>query len=188
MMAGNTMMMGMPTSVATGMPASMTTGMPPSMTTGTMGMGGLPVNQGMMGMNMSMNMGMAAPVMMGSMTGMGVPGVGMGLTHSITPAVGQPKQDAFANFGNFGKWRSANNCVSVSVHDWSSESVNHRRTAVLEDNFAWIFSLCFCSFWRASDRSPSRSVDVIWRQGRAPTGTPYPVVTWCVKWCHTEGA
>ncbi|XP_044226386.1 clathrin interactor 1-like isoform X4 [Thunnus albacares] len=103
MMAGNAMMMGMPTSVATGMPASLTTGMPTSMTTGTMGMGGMPVNQGMMGMNMSMNMGMAAPVMMGGMTGMGVPGVGMGLTHSITPAVGPPKQDAFANFGNFGK-------------------------------------------------------------------------------------
>lgn len=95
MMAGNAMTMGMATSMATGMP--------PSMTTGTMGMGGIPVNQGMMGMNMSMNMGMATPVMMSGMTGMGVPGVGMGLAHSITPAVGPPKQDAFANFGNFGK-------------------------------------------------------------------------------------
>ncbi|KAM7374538.1 hypothetical protein PAMP_007187 [Pampus punctatissimus] len=103
MMAGNTMSMVMPTSVSSGMPTSLTTGMPPSMTTGTMGMGGIPVNQGMMGMNMSMNMGMATPVMMSGMTGMGVPGVGMGLTHSITPAVGPPKQDAFANFGNFGK-------------------------------------------------------------------------------------
>ncbi|XP_045896336.1 clathrin interactor 1-like isoform X2 [Micropterus dolomieu] len=87
MMAGNAMAMGMP----------------PSMTTGTMGMGGIPVNQGMMGMNMSMNMGMAAPVMMSGMAGMGVPGVGMGLAHSITPAVVPPKQDAFANFGSFGK-------------------------------------------------------------------------------------
>ncbi|XP_049448713.1 clathrin interactor 1-like [Epinephelus fuscoguttatus] len=99
----NAMTMGMPASMATGMPASMASSMPPSMTTGTMGMGGIPVNQGMMGMNMSMNMGMAAPVMMGGMTGMGVPGVGMGLTHSITPAVVPPKQDAFANFGSFGK-------------------------------------------------------------------------------------
>lgn len=64
----------------------------------------MPVNQGMMGMNMSMNMGMTTPVMMGSgMAGMGVPGVGMGLTHTISPAVLPPKQDAFANFGNFGK-------------------------------------------------------------------------------------
>uniref|UniRef100_A0A3B4XWV6 Clathrin interactor 1 n=1 Tax=Seriola lalandi dorsalis TaxID=1841481 RepID=A0A3B4XWV6_SERLL len=95
LMAGSTMTMGMP--------ASMAAGMPPSMTTGTMGMGGIPVNQGMMGMNMSMNMGMTTPVMMGGMAGMGVPGVGMGVAHSITPAVVPPKQDAFANFGNFGK-------------------------------------------------------------------------------------
>uniref|UniRef100_A0A3Q1G614 Clathrin interactor 1b n=1 Tax=Acanthochromis polyacanthus TaxID=80966 RepID=A0A3Q1G614_9TELE len=85
MIAGNTMTMSMPASMATGL------------------QGGIPVNQGMMGMNMSMNMGMAAPMMMGGMAGMSVPGVGMGLTHSITPAVVPPKQDAFANFGNFGK-------------------------------------------------------------------------------------
>ncbi|KAM9846635.1 clathrin interactor 1-like [Aulostomus maculatus] len=91
MIASNSMTMGMPTSMAVGMP--------PSMTTGTMGMGGVPVNQGLVGVNMSMNMGLAAPVMMGGMTGMGVPGVGMGLTPGIVP----PKQDAFANFGNFGK-------------------------------------------------------------------------------------
>lgn len=83
-----------------GMPPSMAASMSPSMTTGTMG---IPVNQGMMGMNMSMNMGMTTPVMMGGMAGMGVPGVGMGLTHSITPAMVPPKQDAFANFGSFGK-------------------------------------------------------------------------------------
>lgn len=103
MVAGNAMSMGMPTSMATSMPASLAAGMPPSMSTGTMGMGGIPVNQGMVGMNMSMNMGMAAPVMMGGMTGMGLPGVGMGLTQSISQGVASPKQDAFANFGNFGK-------------------------------------------------------------------------------------
>ncbi|CAG08862.1 unnamed protein product, partial [Tetraodon nigroviridis] len=92
MMASSTMTMGMP--------ASMAAGMPPSMTTGTVGMGGL--NQGMMGMNMSMNMGMTTPVM-GSMAGMGVPGAGMGLTHSMAPTMVPPKQDAFANFGSFGK-------------------------------------------------------------------------------------
>ncbi|XP_023197526.1 clathrin interactor 1-like isoform X1 [Xiphophorus maculatus] len=87
--------------MAMGMPASLGVGMPPSMATGLQS--GIPVNQGMMGMNMSMNMGMAAPVMMGGMAGMGVPGVGMGLSHSISPAVVPPKQDAFANFGSFGK-------------------------------------------------------------------------------------
>uniref|UniRef100_A0A3B3WQI0 Uncharacterized protein n=1 Tax=Poecilia mexicana TaxID=48701 RepID=A0A3B3WQI0_9TELE len=45
----------------------------------------------------AMAMGMPAPL------GMGVPGVGMGLSHSISPAVVPPKQDAFANFGSFGK-------------------------------------------------------------------------------------
>uniref|UniRef100_A0A8C9X774 Clathrin interactor 1b n=1 Tax=Sander lucioperca TaxID=283035 RepID=A0A8C9X774_SANLU len=99
----NPMTMGMPASMATGMPASLASSMPPSMTTGTMGMGGIPVSQGMMGMNMSMNMGMATPVMMGGMTGMGVPGVGVSLAHSINPAMVSPKQDAFANFGSFGK-------------------------------------------------------------------------------------
>lgn len=102
MMAANTMTMGMPASVATGIPTSMTANMPPSMTTGTVGMGGIPVNQGMMGMNMSMNIGMTTPVM-GGMAGMGVPGVGMGLTHSMAPTMVPPKQDAFANFGSFGK-------------------------------------------------------------------------------------
>ncbi|KAK5610004.1 hypothetical protein CRENBAI_022376 [Crenichthys baileyi] len=90
MMAGGAMTMGMPAPLAVGMPPSMATGL----------QGGIPVNQGMMGMNMSMSMGMAAPVMIG---GMGVPGVGMGLSHSMSPAVVPPKQDAFANFGSFGK-------------------------------------------------------------------------------------
>uniref|UniRef100_A0A3P9H0K8 Clathrin interactor 1 n=1 Tax=Oryzias latipes TaxID=8090 RepID=A0A3P9H0K8_ORYLA len=97
----NSMTMGMPASMATGMPASLAAGMPTSMATGLQG--AVPVNQALMGMNMSMNMGMAGPVMMGGMAGMGMSGVGMGLTHSITPAVVQPKQDAFTNFGNFGK-------------------------------------------------------------------------------------
>lgn len=94
------MTMSMPASVATGIP---TANMPPSMTTGTVGMGGIPVNQGVIGMNMSMNMGTTTPIMMGGMAGMGVPGVGMGLTHSMAPAMVPPKQDAFANFGSFGK-------------------------------------------------------------------------------------
>uniref|UniRef100_A0A3Q3WY64 ENTH domain-containing protein n=1 Tax=Mola mola TaxID=94237 RepID=A0A3Q3WY64_MOLML len=67
MMTSNAMTMGMPGSMATGISTSM----------------GIPVNQGMMGMNMNINMGMTTPVMMGAM----VP----------------PKQDAFANFGSFGK-------------------------------------------------------------------------------------
>ncbi|XP_034746269.1 clathrin interactor 1-like isoform X2 [Etheostoma cragini] len=99
----NPMTMGMAASMATGMPVSLASSMPHSMTTGTIGMGGIPVSQGMMGMNMSMNIGMATPVMMGDMTGIGVPGVGVSLTHSITPAMVSPKQDAFANFGSFGK-------------------------------------------------------------------------------------
>ncbi|XP_047234671.1 clathrin interactor 1-like isoform X1 [Girardinichthys multiradiatus] len=93
MMAGGAMTMGMPAHLAVGMPPSMATGL----------QGGIPVNQGMMGMNMSMSMGMATPVMIGGMAGTGVPGVGVGLTHTITPAVVPPKQDAFTNFGNFGK-------------------------------------------------------------------------------------
>lgn len=68
-------------------------GMPPP---GSLGMAGMPVNQGIMGMNMNMNLGMGAPVMMSGMPG-------MGLTHSMSPAMVPPKQDAFANFGNFGK-------------------------------------------------------------------------------------
>ncbi|KAK7925869.1 hypothetical protein WMY93_008179 [Mugilogobius chulae] len=83
----NSMGFGMPTSppMTTGMPGTMTTGM----NAGSMGI------PGMMGMNMNMNLGMGTPVMMG------VPA--MGLTHSMSPAVVPPKQDAFANFGNFGK-------------------------------------------------------------------------------------
>lgn len=60
-----------------------------------MGMGMVP-NQGMMGMGM--NMGMPQ----GGMT-MGMPG-GMGMGMGMNPAmVQQPKHDAFADFGNFGK-------------------------------------------------------------------------------------
>ncbi|XP_028271499.1 clathrin interactor 1a isoform X2 [Parambassis ranga] len=64
-----------------------------------MGMGMAP-NQGMMGMGMNMG------VPQGGMT-MGMPGtmgVGMGMGMGMNPAmVQQSKQDAFADFGNFGK-------------------------------------------------------------------------------------
>lgn len=71
-------------------------GMPPTMATGTMGMGsvvigGMPVNQGLIGMNM-------VPAGMGAL---GVPSMSIG--QGMNPAIVQPKQDAFANFGNFGK-------------------------------------------------------------------------------------
>ncbi|XP_039532989.1 clathrin interactor 1 isoform X2 [Pimephales promelas] len=77
MMAGGTMGMGMPPTMATG-----TMGM------GSVGLGGMPVNQGLIGMNM-------VPA------GIGVPSMSIG--QSMNPAMVQPKQDAFANFGNFGK-------------------------------------------------------------------------------------
>uniref|UniRef100_A0A8D3A9R1 Clathrin interactor 1a n=1 Tax=Scophthalmus maximus TaxID=52904 RepID=A0A8D3A9R1_SCOMX len=72
----------------------------PMMHTGAgmgMGMGmGMAPNQGMMGMGM--NMGMPQ----GGMT-MGMPGA-MGMGMGMNPAmVQQPKHDAFADFGNFGK-------------------------------------------------------------------------------------
>ncbi|NXA32134.1 EPN4 protein, partial [Eudromia elegans] len=80
-------LMGGPINVGMGMPRVMT---------GTMGMASIGptpmMNQGMLGMNM------------------GVSATGMGLTGSIgipniamTPGTVQPKQDAFANFANFGK-------------------------------------------------------------------------------------
>lgn len=77
-------------------------GMPPTMATGTMGMGamgmgGMPVNQGIMGMNMGV-----APAGMGLQGTLGMPGMGMGQP-MVNPAMVQPKQDAFANFVNFGK-------------------------------------------------------------------------------------
>lgn len=88
-----------------------------------MGMGmGMAPHQGMMGMGM--NMGMPQ----GGMT-MGMPGaMGMGLGMGMNPAmVQQPKHDAFADFGNFGKWwswRAKNDrssgvsLFSLSVHWW----------------------------------------------------------------------
>ncbi|KAL7853464.1 hypothetical protein AOLI_G00203080 [Acnodon oligacanthus] len=74
-------------------------GMPPTMVTGTVGMGsvgigGMPTGQGLMGMNM-------APVGLGLSGGLGMPVMGIG--QGMTPTLLQPKQDAFANFGNFGK-------------------------------------------------------------------------------------
>ncbi|XP_041121543.1 clathrin interactor 1-like isoform X1 [Polyodon spathula] len=86
----------------------MSMGMPNVMGTGILGMNpvGMPmgqhsmINQGMVGMNIGMGvpatgMGMGVPF------GMGMPTVGMNPGTSST--VVQPKQDAFANFGNFNK-------------------------------------------------------------------------------------
>uniref|UniRef100_A0A3P8SW50 Clathrin interactor 1a n=1 Tax=Amphiprion percula TaxID=161767 RepID=A0A3P8SW50_AMPPE len=66
-----------------------------------MGMGmGMAPNQGMMGMGMGMGMNMG--MQQGAMT-MGMPGA-MGMGMGMNPAmVQQPKHDAFADFGNFGK-------------------------------------------------------------------------------------
>uniref|UniRef100_A0A3Q3A8Q5 Clathrin interactor 1a n=1 Tax=Kryptolebias marmoratus TaxID=37003 RepID=A0A3Q3A8Q5_KRYMA len=66
-----------------------------------MGMGmGMAPNQGMMGMGMNMGMSQAGMTM-----GMpGAMGMGMGMGMGMNPAmVQQPKHDAFADFGNFGK-------------------------------------------------------------------------------------
>ncbi|XP_052011068.1 clathrin interactor 1-like isoform X2 [Xyrauchen texanus] len=83
------------------MMGGMNMGMQPAMIGSAMGMplvGGMPLNQGMMGMNMNMGMSSAAMGMPGNMgMGPGMPVMGM------SPAVGQPKQDAFADFANFGK-------------------------------------------------------------------------------------
>ncbi|XP_060783538.1 clathrin interactor 1a isoform X2 [Neoarius graeffei] len=71
-------------------------GMPSAMGGGAIGvtpMGGMPLNQGMMGMNM--NMGMPGAV-----------GMGMGIPVSVmnmSSAMAQQKHDAFADFANFGK-------------------------------------------------------------------------------------
>ncbi|XP_030649362.1 clathrin interactor 1-like [Chanos chanos] len=73
-----------------GMPAAMATG---TMGMGSMGIGGMPVNQGLMGVNV-------APAGMGLPTGLGMPVI---MGQSSNPAMLPPKQDAFANFGNFGK-------------------------------------------------------------------------------------
>ncbi|KAK9955817.1 hypothetical protein ABG768_015668 [Culter alburnus] len=83
MMAGGTMSMGMPPTMATG-----TMGM------GSVGIGGMPVNQGLMGMNM-------VPAGIGLQGAHGMPSMSIG--QGMNPAMVQPKQDAFANFGNFGK-------------------------------------------------------------------------------------
>nr|AAH85520.1 Clathrin interactor 1 [Danio rerio]AAI65236.1 Clint1 protein [Danio rerio] len=83
------------------MVGGMNMSMQPGMTSSPMSMpqmGGMPVNQGMMGMNMNMGMSAATMGMPGGMgMGTGMPGMGM------SPAMGQPKQDAFADFANFGK-------------------------------------------------------------------------------------
>uniref|UniRef100_A0A8C1PTB3 Clathrin interactor 1-like n=1 Tax=Cyprinus carpio TaxID=7962 RepID=A0A8C1PTB3_CYPCA len=78
---------------------TMAMGMPPTMATGTMGMGsvsigGMPINQGLVGLNMM-------PAGIGLQGALGMPSMGTG--QGMNPAMLQPKQDAFANFGNFGK-------------------------------------------------------------------------------------
>ncbi|KAJ8266786.1 hypothetical protein GJAV_G00134680 [Gymnothorax javanicus] len=83
-------------------------GMPPAIATGTMGMGtvgiappaGGPLAHGILGMNMSMGV---QPVGVGfpGTVGVGLPMMGVG--QGMAPAMMLPKQDAFANFGNFGK-------------------------------------------------------------------------------------
>lgn len=67
-----------------------------------MGMGmSMAPNQGMMGMNMGMPQGgMPMGMPQGGMA-MGMPGtMGMGMSPAMAQ---QPKHDAFADFGNFGK-------------------------------------------------------------------------------------
>lgn len=71
------------------MPPAMATG---NMALGSMAIGGMPANQGLMGMNM------ASP-------GLGVPG-GLGMSsmgQGTSSAMVQPKPQAFPNFGNFGQ-------------------------------------------------------------------------------------
>ena len=79
---------------------------------------GMVPNQAMMGMNMGgpqlgMGMAMGMPANMGMGMNMGGPqlGMGMGMPGAMGMSMGmnssmvqqQPKQDAFADFGNFGK-------------------------------------------------------------------------------------
>ncbi|XP_076851229.1 clathrin interactor 1a [Brachyhypopomus gauderio] len=66
--------------------------------TGMSPMGGMPLGQGMMGMNVNMGVPAASMGMPGTM-GMGMRMPVMGVA---SPMV-QPKQDAFADFANFGK-------------------------------------------------------------------------------------
>ncbi|XP_072519822.1 clathrin interactor 1a isoform X2 [Salminus brasiliensis] len=76
-------------------------GMQPGLTGGSMGMatmGSMPLSQGMMGMNMNMGMPTASMGMPGTM-GMGMSMPVMGMSSAMVP----PKQDAFADFANFGK-------------------------------------------------------------------------------------
>uniref|UniRef100_A0A4W4GH01 ENTH domain-containing protein n=1 Tax=Electrophorus electricus TaxID=8005 RepID=A0A4W4GH01_ELEEL len=76
-------------------------GMQPAMAGGAMGMapmGSMPLGQGMMGMNMGVPaVGMGMPGTVGMGMRMPMPVMGMG------SAMVQPKQDAFADFANFGK-------------------------------------------------------------------------------------
>lgn len=73
--------------------------MPPTLATGNMGIGsmvigGMPTNQGLMGMNMA-SAGLGLP------GGLGMSSMSMGQT--MSSAMLQPKPQAFPNFGNFGQ-------------------------------------------------------------------------------------
>lgn len=71
--------------------------MPPNMATGNMGIGsmvigGMPANQGLMGMNMA-SAGLGLP------GGLGMSSMGQGMSSAML----QAKPQAFPNFGNFGQ-------------------------------------------------------------------------------------
>lgn len=73
--------------------------MPPTMATGNMGIGsmvigGMPANQGLMGMNMaSAGLGLSGGLGMSSMS----------MSQGMNSAMLQTKSQAFPNFGNFGQ-------------------------------------------------------------------------------------
>lgn len=82
-----------------GMNPMMVGAMPPTMTMGPMGIGsvgigGMSVNQGLMGTNI-------VPAGLGLQGALGMPSMVTG--QGMNPSMMQPKQDAFANFGYFGK-------------------------------------------------------------------------------------
>lgn len=83
-------------------------GMQPGIAGGAIGManmGSMPLSQGMMGMNMNMGMPAAGMGMSGT-TGMGMSMPVMDVSSAMVPQ----KQDAFADFANFGKWTAEAVC------------------------------------------------------------------------------
>lgn len=66
--------------------------MPPTMATGNMVIGGMPANQGLMGMSMA-SAGLGLP------GGLGMSSMGQGMNSAML----QTKPQAFPNFGNFGQ-------------------------------------------------------------------------------------